>query len=234
MLAVAGETTFEPECSGCVEEDREDEPSYGRVVLTVSVGPTRTAITGPTPSDGRLPYHRPMQTQEAMLIAQVIPVVALAAIVEVREILSARRQAGTSAGATEPNVGSTGPRATTRPETSTPQDVILAILVFALVDLAAGETSALLVIFGLSSNVAAVVLQAKNELILALLLATNVIFLAPAGQALARLVAVWNASAAEAPGSVDSERRRQVKGRIRWGACIALLLALYVRVLVLA
>lgn len=110
----------------------------------------------------------------------------------------------------------------------------MAILVFALVDLAAGETSALLVIFGLSSNVAAVVLQAKDELILALLLATNVIFLAPAGQALARLVAVWNASAAHAPGSADSERRRRVNGRIRWGTCIALLLALYVRVLVLA
>jgi hypothetical protein len=169
-------------------------------------------------------------------MAQVIPVVALAAIVEVREILSRRRQAeaGTPAGATEPDVGSTGPRVTTRPEASSPSDVVLGFLVFALVILAAGETSALLVIFGFRSDAGAVFLQGRNELISTLILATNVIFLAPAGQAFVTLVAQWNASAAEAPGSVDSERKRRVKGVIRWIACIALLLALYVRVLVLA
>lgn len=167
-------------------------------------------------------------------MAQVIPVVALAAIVEVRAILSPRRQKRTEGTITDGDVDDASIRISSRSEAPPLQTTILAFLVFALTILSAGEMRALLVVFGFGSNIGAVFMDAKNELLATLIVATNLIFLAPAGQALAVLVARWNASAAEAPGNVDSDRKRRVKNSLRLGALLALLIALYLRVIVLA
>lgn len=163
-------------------------------------------------------------------MAQVIPVIALAAIVELRGALSPRN----------PGIGA-APEADGLPTAShsghpmlPPASALIIFLVFALTLLAAGETRTLLVIFGFGRNLGAVFMTAKNELVATLVVATNLIFLVPAGQALAALLSRWNAVAAKAKGNTDSVRRQKVKDGLRLGGCLVLLIALYARVIVLA
>jgi hypothetical protein len=177
-----------------------------------------------------------MNVEQATLAAQVIPVIALAAVVEVRGILSQHRDGDTDIAESEP--GRTATRAHSSLGLSTPastlRTVVLAFLVFALTILSSGETKALLVVFGFGSDLGSTFMHARSELVYTLIVATNLIFLAPAGQALAAILAAWNRSAAEAPGVADSARKGQAKRALRLCVILILLMALYTRVIILA
>jgi hypothetical protein len=170
-----------------------------------------------------------MNKEQAALMAQVIPVIALAAIVELRGVLTPRN----------PNIGDEPeadglPTARSGHAVLPPASVLLIFLVFALTILAAGETRAFLVIFGFGRNLGAVFMTAKNELVATIVVATNLIFLVPAGQALTALLTRWNAAAAKAPSNRDSVGRQKMKEVLRLGGGLALLIALYARVIILA